>query len=33
MDLHAGFRGTATVEPFDKVIDNQLITRYLGTEI
>ncbi|WP_229721295.1 pyridoxamine 5'-phosphate oxidase family protein [Pontibacillus salipaludis] len=31
--LHAGFRGTATVEPFDKVIANQLISRYLGTEI
>lgn len=31
--LHAGFRGTATVEPFDEIIANQLLSRYLGTEI
>ncbi|WP_179298686.1 pyridoxamine 5'-phosphate oxidase family protein [Evansella halocellulosilytica] len=31
--LHAGFRGTATVEPFDKSIANQLLSRYLGAEI
>lgn len=28
--LHAGFRGTATVEPFDKGIATRLLTRYLG---
>ncbi|PPA71161.1 pyridoxamine 5-phosphate oxidase [Jeotgalibacillus proteolyticus] len=31
--LHAGFRGTATVKPFDKNIANGLLSRYLGTEI
>ncbi|WP_411954303.1 pyridoxamine 5'-phosphate oxidase family protein [Alkalibacillus sp. S2W] len=28
--LHAGFRGTATVEPFDEIIANKLLARYLG---
>ena len=31
--LHAGFRGVATVKPFEKTIANQLLSRYLGTEI
>lgn len=30
--LHAGFRGHATVEPFDKGIVTRLLTRYLGLE-
>lgn len=29
--LHAGFRGCATVESFDKGITNRLLTRYLGS--
>ncbi|MCA0988505.1 pyridoxamine 5'-phosphate oxidase family protein [Guptibacillus algicola] len=28
--LHAGFRGSATVEKFDKGIATRLLTRYLG---
>ncbi|MCR6111989.1 pyridoxamine 5'-phosphate oxidase family protein [Bacillus sp. A301a_S52] len=31
--LHAGFRGRATVKPFEKEMANQLLSRYLGTEI
>jgi hypothetical protein len=30
--LHAGFRGSATVEPFDKGIATRLLERYLGSE-
>ncbi|MGP4080091.1 pyridoxamine 5'-phosphate oxidase family protein [Pseudalkalibacillus sp. R45] len=30
--LHAGFRGRATVEPFDKRIATRLLERYLGPE-
>ncbi|AXF58015.1 pyridoxamine 5'-phosphate oxidase family protein [Salicibibacter kimchii] len=30
--LHAGFRGHATVEPFDKGIAERLLSRYLGPE-
>ncbi|MCR8848518.1 pyridoxamine 5'-phosphate oxidase family protein [Rossellomorea sp. SC111] len=29
--LHAGFRGKATVEPFDKKIATKLLSRYLGS--
>lgn len=29
--MHAGFRGKATVEPFDKKIATRLLARYLGT--
>ncbi|WP_042360482.1 pyridoxamine 5'-phosphate oxidase family protein [Geomicrobium sp. JCM 19055] len=28
--LHAGFRGNATVQPFDKEIAERLLSRYLG---
>ncbi|MFD2640187.1 pyridoxamine 5'-phosphate oxidase family protein [Piscibacillus salipiscarius] len=31
--LHAGFRGRATVETFDRKIANQLLARYLGPEM
>ncbi|OZM58000.1 pyridoxamine 5-phosphate oxidase [Lottiidibacillus patelloidae] len=31
--LHAGFRGTAIVKPFKKIIANQLLSRYMGPEI
>ncbi|WP_332634951.1 pyridoxamine 5'-phosphate oxidase family protein [Halalkalibacter flavus] len=31
--LHAGFRGTAIVNSFNKIIANQLLSRYLGPEI
>ncbi|MBB6450815.1 nitroimidazol reductase NimA-like FMN-containing flavoprotein (pyridoxamine 5'-phosphate oxidase superfamily) [Geomicrobium halophilum] len=30
--LHAGFRGQATVEPFDQGIAKRLLSRYLGPE-
>ncbi|TGB03626.1 pyridoxamine 5'-phosphate oxidase family protein [Halobacillus salinus] len=30
--LHAGFRGHATVEPFDKKIASRLLERYLGPD-
>lgn len=30
--LHAGFRGHATVEPFDKTIATRLLERYLGPD-
>jgi hypothetical protein len=30
--LHAGFRGSGTVEPFDKGIATRLLKRYLGSE-
>lgn len=30
--LHVGFRGRATVEPFNKGIATRLLTRYLGSE-
>ncbi|MGP4074747.1 pyridoxamine 5'-phosphate oxidase family protein [Halobacillus sp. K22] len=30
--LHAGFRGQATVEPFDKKIATRLLERYLGPD-
>jgi hypothetical protein len=29
--LHAGFRGRATVEPFDKEVATRLLARYLGS--
>ncbi|MFN7249634.1 MAG: pyridoxamine 5'-phosphate oxidase family protein [Anaerobacillus sp.] len=31
--LHAGFRGTATVEPFVETIANRLLSRYLGADM
>ncbi|QDI90900.1 pyridoxamine 5'-phosphate oxidase family protein [Salicibibacter halophilus] len=30
--FHAGFRGYATIEPFDKGIAERLLSRYLGSE-
>ncbi|SDQ83050.1 pyridoxamine 5'-phosphate oxidase family protein [Virgibacillus salinus] len=30
--LHAGFRGTAAVLPFDSTIANRLLSRYLGLD-
>lgn len=30
--LHAGFRGTGSVEPFNKEMANRLLIRYLGPE-
>ncbi|MBU9722752.1 MULTISPECIES: pyridoxamine 5'-phosphate oxidase family protein [Bacillaceae] len=33
MFLHAGFRGVATVKPFDKNIATPLLSRYLGPDI
>jgi hypothetical protein len=30
--LHAGFRGTAIVKPFKKLIANKLLSRYMGPD-
>ncbi|MFC0557783.1 pyridoxamine 5'-phosphate oxidase family protein [Halalkalibacter alkalisediminis] len=29
--LHAGFRGSSTVEPFDQALAKRLLTRYVGS--
>lgn len=31
--LHAGFRGRATVNPFDKITASKVLSRYLGSDI